>query len=813
MNKLAFSFFNICLLGIITLSSCVNTTSSGDDTVTDSISYTDIDDYEEWIDSWSQEGHLYIHYLRDGASEEEYNKYAIWIWQTSPIQSEGSLWGASNTDVQAMYRYMSTSWMKGYTPDGGDADQYGKIMDIDMTADVIGGRSGTSVPLLDSDTIGFLIVDQTTMGGSDHWTSDGGKNIYVYDFQSHFRANGSMHIFCVSGSVSEYSFTSEEIVEVENPTISDTTGNYASTSDVDSSSSNYGNSSTSASFQELGVGYQIFVASFRDSDGDGVGDIRGIIDSLDYLEDLGVQTLWLTPIQKSESYHGYDTIDYYQVDSKFGSNADYRELLFKCHERGMKVIMDLVLNHTSTNNIWFTLSQRAAKGTDEFGNTINYRDLYHWKYKGTMVQYYENGGYKEIPVEEHPDWYKDGESNYYYYGKFGSSMAELNYDCQAARELVKNLAQYWLAFGVDGFRLDAVKHIYMKDEVADTTGDLIVQDVGERTYYDTQLGKYVTTNFDYSSDITKNINFWKEFATDIKNIYPDCFLVGENFDGYGARIAPYYQALDSQFDFSLYYHNAEWLFQKKNGMNASYMSVTQPNETYNKYSSNGTTYIDGVGNVPMGNRPDFINSAFTSNHDVDRAINHVNSTDKITGTSKEINRAKVHAASTILSPGISWIYYGDELGMSGNTDQHIGLYENTNNEDLWYRQPFKWGDDGITVDYSFDMYSVEWDSYNKNLASANEQSTDDNSMLSLYKALTAVKKLYGGHATYKGYESSNSDILHFVIESDGGTFYIYINAGTGTFNYNLEGSNKVLLNGATETSLGAYGIAVGYDLA
>ncbi|MGM9873709.1 MAG: alpha-amylase family glycosyl hydrolase [Bacilli bacterium] len=789
----------------------------------ESYSYSDVDDYEAWINSWSKPGHLYIHYNRPGASIEEHKQYAVWIWQNAPIDHEGSLWGATDPKLKNTFHVMTDSIMTNKL-DGKDIeiDQYGIIYDIDLYRDdIIGGKSGEPVSFVNASRVGFLIVKQSSMGGGSHWTSDGSGDTFISDFSSHFRTNGSMHLFLTKGSVYDYSFESGQEVAV-NPTIEDTTGQYRSISDINSSNDRYPASPTSDKFSTLGVGYQIFVPSFRDSNGDGVGDIRGIIDALDYLKnDLGVQVLWLTPIQESGSYHGYDVTDFYSVDSKFGTIDDYRELMYKAHKNGMYVLMDLVLNHTSKNNLWFRNSQKALVGLDENGNEVSYRDMYHWKFKGDTVKYYstEQRKYIDINVEDHPDWYRDGESNYYYYGKFGSSMAELNYDCQLTRTMVCNLAKYWLSFGLDGFRLDAVKHIYMKDEVDDTGSDIVIEDIGEKSYYDEEKMEDVTVAFDYSSDLTKNVNFWKEFANEVKAVYPSCFLVGENFDGYGARIAPYYQALDSQFDFSLFYHNSEWLYQNANGMNASYMSVTQPNETYNKYNTSGTTQITnttsgGSVTVPYGNRSDFINSPFTSNHDTARAINHVNVIDNVVGTSTEYNRAKVLAASTILSPGISWIYYGDELGMSGNTNSHVEKYGNENNKDLWYRQPFKWGDETITPSYKFNSYTIEMDSHNKNvLKSVAEQklSSTDNDVFDVYQKLIEIKKTFGKFVSYEGVQTpSNTDMLIYTLTYDSGAYTIMINCGLNgnSYSYSTTSSTVYTLNGATNTSIPAYGIVV-----
>ncbi len=810
-------------------SSSASMSETSEDTSTSLSSVETVDDYNEFLNSFSQAGHLYIHYNRPDAPIYEYNQYCVWIWQMSPKNQEGTLWGASDTYVRWLLTPMSTSWMK---LDGDEihVDQHGAIMDIDMTrTDLLSGKNELPVSFEGATKVGFLIVLQSSMDGGTHWTSDGGADVIINNFDELWddRDNGSIHLFCTKGAVSSYTFEADDEAPV-NPTVDDTTGMYRSSADVESSKTINGVPPTSESFKDLGVGYQIFVPSFRDSNGDGMGDIRGIINSLDYLDDLGVSVLWLTPIQESSSYHGYDVTDFYKVDPRFGTLEDYRELIFKAHQKGMKVLMDLVLNHTSKNNIWFTLSQRAEVGTDIHGNEINYRDLYHWKYKGDLVRYYdghiddsngsltvvEDEGYKMIPVEEHPDWYRDGESNYYYFGKFGSGMAELNYDSQTTRDFVIQMAQYWLSFGLDGFRLDAVKHIYMYDEVDYQNGDIIISDLSGKRSYNDEMMEYEVKLNDYSSNLTKNINFWKEFSYGVKRIYPDCFLVGENFDGYGHRIAPYYQALDSQFDFSLYYHNNEWLYGETT---AAGMSTGQPLETYEAFKGNGQNgiYVNGAVaySVPEGNRSDFINSPFTSNHDVNRAINHVNGDkSKITGTSVEFGRAVVHAASTILSPGISWIYYGDELGMSSNTDTHIALYDNENNMDIWYRQPFKWGDDTET-DVTFNIYEITYDSYNENLRSEIEQSQSDTDgdMLDIYKQLIQIKNEFGEVESYQGYYTNdNTDILRYDLTCENGVFRIYINSGLNNTNHTttLSGSQIWRINGTYSNTIPPYGIAV-----
>ena len=187
--------------------------------------------------------------------------------------------------------------------------------------------------------------------------------------------------------------------------------------------------------------------------------------------------------------------------------------------------MDLVINHSSTSSIWFKKAQKAEKGIDSEANEFSYRDLFHFKYKGDTT-----GSGKK--VEEDPDWYQDGESDYYYYAKFASDMPEFNYDAQITRDLINEVAMYWLGFGIDGYRLDAIKHIYMVDESEKRLTDKVITDIADVTSYDEQLGQMVTKHVDYSTNTTKNIAFWKEFAARIKAVYPDTYLVAENFDGW-----------------------------------------------------------------------------------------------------------------------------------------------------------------------------------------------------------------------------------------------------------------------------------------
>ena len=200
------------------------------------------------------------------------------------------------------------------------------------------------------------------------------------------------------------------------------------------------------------VFYEIFIRSFQDSDGDGIGDIQGLIDRLDYLNDgdpatdldLGITGIWLMPPMEAHSYHGYDVTDYYAVESDYGSLADMRLLVAEAHKRGIAVLVDMVLNHTSSRHPWFTASR--------IGEQI-YANWYIWAD--------DHPGY--VGPWGAPAWHQAGDR--YYYGVFWDGMPDLNFLNTAVTQAVYDIASFWLTdIGVDGFRLDAIKHLIEKGE-------------------------------------------------------------------------------------------------------------------------------------------------------------------------------------------------------------------------------------------------------------------------------------------------------------------------------------------------------------
>ncbi len=186
-------------------------------------------------------------------------------------------------------------------------------------------------------------------------------------------------------------------------------------------------------WQRRAVFYEIFVRSFNDSNGDGIGDFNGITQKLDYLQSLGVTAIWLMPIHPSPTYHGYDVLNYYAVNPQYGTLDDFKHLLSAAHEKGIRIIIDLVLNHTSSRNPWFAAAASVPQST--------YHDYYVWSAKGSGARWYQAGGQ-------------------YYYAYFDSSMPDLNYRNPEVTKQMEKISAFWLdTVGVDGFRVDAAKHL------------------------------------------------------------------------------------------------------------------------------------------------------------------------------------------------------------------------------------------------------------------------------------------------------------------------------------------------------------------
>ena len=207
------------------------------------------------------------------------------------------------------------------------------------------------------------------------------------------------------------------------------------------------------------VFYQIYMPSYADSDGDGYGDFKGMAGKLDYLQSLGVKGVWLTPFLRSPKVdNGYDVASYYDVDPTYGTMDDFKKYLAEAHKRGIRIIMDMVLNHTSTEAAWFKESRKSVDNP--------YRNYYIWKDKPNNWESFFGG----------TAWQKDTLTNQYYYHKFDIRMADLNWSNPRVVIEVQNVLRYWLKLGVDGFRLDVINFLTTDGITADNPVTNGVQD-------------------------------------------------------------------------------------------------------------------------------------------------------------------------------------------------------------------------------------------------------------------------------------------------------------------------------------------------
>src|SRR5438034_1072325 len=199
--------------------------------------------------------------------------------------------------------------------------------------------------------------------------------------------------------------------------------------------------------------YELHVKTFCDSDGDGIGDFRGLIQKLDYLQELGITAIWLLPFYPSPLRDdGYDIADYFDVNPNFGTLDDFRAFLDAAHRRNLRVITELVINHTSDQNPWFQKARRAPPGSPE-------RDFYVWtdtpdKYKEARIIF------KDF---ETSNWAWDPVAKAYYWHRFYSHQPDLNYDNPQVWKALLPVVDFWLQKGVDGMRLDAVPYLYERE--------------------------------------------------------------------------------------------------------------------------------------------------------------------------------------------------------------------------------------------------------------------------------------------------------------------------------------------------------------
>jgi alpha-amylase len=314
-----------------------------------------------------------------------------------------------------------------------------------------------------------------------------------------------------------------------------------------------------------GVIYEIFVRSFADSNGDGIGDINGMTSKLDYLQELGIKGIWLMPMSPSPSYHKYDVTDYYGIDPEYGTMDDFKHFLAEAHKRDIKVVIDFVINHSSENHPWFLEAMKDKSS--------QYRDYYVW---ANIDSVKEQLSKKVVTLDSDniTQWHKnialknaEEEDQDYYYGFFWKGMPDLNYDNPKVRAEMIKAGSFWLQeVGVDGLRLDAARHIFPDNEQ-------------EKAYA-----------------------WWTEFGEAMRAVKPDVYLVGEVW-GSNSEIAPYVKGLHSMFNFPLYFAIHDLMLNEQD--NGIIDTLINTRALYAKAS------------------PQFTDAILVNNHDRNRLISEV----------------------------------------------------------------------------------------------------------------------------------------------------------------------------------------------
>lgn len=306
--------------------------------------------------------------------------------------------------------------------------------------------------------------------------------------------------------------------------------------------------------------YEIFVYSFCDTTGDGIGDLRGVISKLDYLQELGINGIWLMPINPSSSYHKYDVNDYYAIDEEYGTMEDFEKLLQECEKRDIKVIMDLVVNHSGSQNPWFLEACdyiRKLRGKEPNIEDCKYYDYYNFSSEPKSGYHYVTG------------------TESYYEGQFTAEMPDLNWGSELLREEVRNIMEFWLNKGVAGFRVDAAKEFY-------------------------------------TGSVAKNVEVLEWLQNTATSIKSDAYMVAEVWENSHVLVGEYYKSgFTSIFNYP--FGNTDGKLVKViNGRgNAGVVNTwaTALETVHKTYAKNNANYID---------------APFLSNHDVGRIYGFVN---------------------------------------------------------------------------------------------------------------------------------------------------------------------------------------------
>ena len=510
------------------------------------------------------------------------------------------------------------------------------------------------------------------------------------------------------------------------------------------------------------IGYQIYPRSFKDSNGDGIGDLKGIIEKLDYLKDLGIDLIWVSPFFKSPNDdNGYDISDYRDILEEFGTMEDFDNLLSETHKRGMKLIIDLVINHTSDEHPWF-IEARESKDSPK-------RDWYIWR----------EGKDNEEPnnwesIFKGSAWEKCEKTDEYYLHLFSKKQPDLNWENEAMRREIYNMMNWWLDKGIDGFRVDAISHIKKVDGFPDMPNP---------------DGKKYVDSFDMHMNIDGIQKYLKELKEETFAKY-DIVTVGEA-NGVDAENAD------------------EWVGSENGKFNMIFQF-----EHLKLWDYEGDTefcpkaYKDVLNKWQVALENKGWNALFIENHDIPRSTS-------TWGNDGEywLESAKSFATTYFLQKGTPFIYQGQEIGMTntvfnslsefqdvksvneGKEKLEAGICEkivleilsNTSRDNA--RTPMQW-DDSLNAGFTTGNPWLKVNSNYKNINVQN-QIKDENSIYNHYKKLISLKKSSKTliHGEFKLVLEDDKHIFAYLRELDNERYLILSNLSENEKKLNLSEFN------------------------
>lgn len=456
------------------------------------------------------------------------------------------------------------------------------------------------------------------------------------------------------------------------------------------------------------VAYQIYPRSFMDSNNDGIGDLQGIISKLDYLKDLGIDVIWICPVYKSPNDdNGYDISDYQDIMSDFGTMEDFNELLSEIHKRNMKIIIDLVINHTSDEHPWF-IESRSSKQNPK-------RDWYIWR-EGKDNK--EPNNWESI--FKGSAWEYDENTKEYYLHLFSKKQPDLNWENEDMRNEIYKMINWWLDKGIDGFRVDAISHINKEEGLVDMDNPDNL--------------KYVPS-FDKHMNVEGIHDYLRELKENTFSKY-DIMTVGEANGVKAEQATDWVGENDGKF-------NMLFQFEHIDLWNSSEFNLPNLKKVWNKWQVNLEN--DGW------------DALFIENHDITRVVSSWGDDTRFLKES-----AKALGLLYFMHKGTPFIYQGQEIGMTNVKFNDINEYDDIRSineynqlinqgmspkdalEHIWNtsrdntRTPMQW-DDSLNAGFS---KSNPWIHVNPNYKYINvkEQLEDDDSILNFYKKMIKIKK-------------------------------------------------------------------------